>query len=758
MLHVTKPARLSDTDSQQQSTPVIDIFTGIYRVFRRQLPIIGVVFSCCIALGILTLVITKPKYTATGTMLLDTHKLQVLDQQASVFGQLEVDAATVQTQVEVLKSENISLAVIRKLKLAEDPEFVGEGPGPISKILALLFGSDDGKPAPSQLMIEKGILQTFEQARTVSRVGLTYVMEVSFTSLNPEKSAAIVNALVEAYIAEQLEARYQSARRAGLWLLARINELRANAAAAERAVADFKEKNNIVVVDTGGKLMNEQQLSELNTQLILARAATAEAKARLDRIRKIMSTQDVVDASVADALHSEVIIKLRGQYLDLAQREAILAQKYGANHLATVSLRNQMHELRRSITDETGKIAESYESDYEIAKKRTESLEKDLANVVTEAQVTGQAQVQLKELESNKESARAIYDSFLHRYMEAVQQQEAIPISETRLISPATPPLNKSSPKTLVTLFISVAAGGLLGFAIAYLREASDDVLRTSEQVENHLHVNCLAMVPALKAPSKDGKGDPIEASADAEANPTERAFLRHVVDAPFSRYAEAIRSIKIAADINGAIKSHKVLGITSTLPNEGKSTLAANLAQLVADAGASAVLVDADLRSPTLSRSFSPDAPGLIDAVLGTFSLDSLITTLPSSRLHFLPAGATAKLPHTNEILASAALKNLIDGLRAKYDYVIVDLSPVAPIVDVRATGHLIDCYIYVVEWGKTKIDIIERALADAPSIYDQMLGVVLNRVDMAVQGRYERYHGNYYYRKYYAKYGYVE
>ena len=259
----------------------------------------------------------------------------------------------------------------------------------------------------------------------------------------------------------------------------------------------------------------------------------------------------------------------------------------------------------------------AYKSDYEIARTREQSLKDSLANAVTVSQTSNQAQVQLRELTSNAETSRALYDHFLQRYMETVQQQDAIPISETRMISPAFPPPNKSSPKTTLTLALALAGGGLLSFAVAYLREASDGVFRTSDQIENTLHVNCLAMAPMLKtgAPAKDGGG-----SGDgAEAKP--RAFLRNVVDAPFSRYAEAVRSVKIAADLNGALKSHKVIGVTSTLPNEGKSTLSANLAHLIADAGGRVLLLDGDLRSPSLSRWLAPDAPGLIDVVIGNVS-----------------------------------------------------------------------------------------------------------------------------------------
>ncbi|WP_036257259.1 polysaccharide biosynthesis tyrosine autokinase [Methylocapsa aurea] len=802
MLQINKRPPLPGRDSQKPAAPLIDALNSSIKIVRRQLPIISVIMLCSIALAVLYLFNTPPLFTADGAMVIDTRKVQVLQQQ-SVLGDIQIDASTVQTQVEVLKSDNIGLAVIRKLHLSDDPEFVGPSKGLMSAIRGLLGGFSKPEPPPTEADRELAALGYFNSHRTVSRQGLTYVIEIGFTSLDPNKAAQIVNAIVSAYVDDQLDAKYQAARRAGVWLLERIKELRAQATATERAVVDFKEKNNIV--EAGGKLIGEQQLAEVNSQLILASAATAEAKARVERINAVM-TQDVADASVADALKSEVIIKLRGQYLDYAQREAIYAQRYGANHLATINLRTQMQELRRSINDQMRKIAESYKSDYEIARTRENALRKSLANVVTETQTSDQAQIQLRELKSNADSARTLYDNFLQRYMEAVQQQDSVPISETRMISPAVPPMIKSSPKTAMTLLMALAGGGLLSFGFAYLREASDGVLRTTDQVEDILHVNCLAMAPALKiaSPRPDGKGDevdgappprkrpggqdflgnlidaPLSRYSDAGRSKKDAAprsegrgggaaaallkpagsqdFLRYVVDAPFSRYAEAIRSVKIAADLSGVLKSHKVIGLTSTLPNEGKSTIAANLAHLIADAGGNVVLVDADLRSPTLSHWLAPDLPGLIDVVISNISLDAAITTIPSTRLDFLAAGATAKLPHTNEILASAAMKKVIDALRVKYDYIIVDLSPVAPIVDVRTTGHIIDTYVYVIEWGKTKIEVIERGLSEAQAVYDRLLGVVLNKVDTSAQSRYERYHGNHYYRKYYSKYGYLE
>jgi polysaccharide biosynthesis transport protein len=312
--------------------------------------------------------------------------------------------------------------------------------------------------------------------------------------------------------------------------------------------------------------------------------------------------------------------------------------------------------------------------------------------------------------------------------------------------------LKSSSPKKVIILTGAAVIGGLLSFGFAHLRESSSRVLRTTSQAEDILHVNCLAMVPRLKVTALST--DYVVSRADNMPALKSQRISRHVVDSPFSRYAEAIRAIKVAADLSGTLKSYKVIGLTSTLPNEGKSTIASNLGYLIADAGISVILVDADLRSPFLSQTLAPGSPGLMEVVIGNCSIDSAIIELPSSKLKFLGAGAASKLPHTNEILASASMKKLIESLRAKYDYVIVDLSPVAPIVDVRTTPHIIDTYVYVVEWGKTKVEVIERGFAVARGVYDQLLGIVLNKVDLEAQSRYENAYGNFYHYSHYSKY----
>jgi polysaccharide biosynthesis transport protein len=233
--------------------------------------------------------------------------------------------------------------------------------------------------------------------------------------------------------------------------------------------------------------------------------------------------------------------------------------------------------------------------------------------------------------------------------------------------------------------------------------------------------------------------------------------LLWQAVDFPLSPFAESIRSIKMAVHLAGPGKSTKfrkqnrILGITSSLPSEGKSTIAASLAQLMSQSGKRVILVDGDLRAPRLTRAMARDArAGLLEVTSGDASLDEVVWTDPSTNLSFLPAVSPLYLHNTAEILSAEETKVLFDRLRKAYDFVIVDLAPLVPNVDVRATRGLVDYYVFVVEWGRTKIEVVERALKDAPGIYDRLLGVVLNKVDSSGLRRHEGY-DSYIHYKYY-------
>jgi len=724
---------------------VLESFAGFV---RRQFPVILFVLLLTLAVVAVFLFATPPRYAAQAKLIIDSRKVQLFQQQ-SVLGEIPVESATVESQIEILKSENIALSVIKDLHLIEDPEFVESTGGVIGTIMGLIPNffapPNESKSEPELTRRALGVFQGQLAAR---RAGQTYVIDIGFVSLDPTRAAQVANAVADAYIVDQLEAKYETTRRAGAWLQDRLQELRGQASTAERAVVDYKTKNNIVDTGgTGGRLINEQQLADLNAALVQARAKTTEDKARLDRIDEIIREEGsgeklAIAPAVTDVLQNAVITPLRQRYLDYAAREADYSNRYGHNHLAVVNLRNQMREIRKAILDELKRIAETYKSDYEIAKAREDSLQRSLDQIVAESQTTNQAQIVLRQLESAAKSYRSLYDNFLQRYMESVQQQ-SFPITEARVITRASSPPSPSSPRTLHILAIASFGGAVLGLSIALFRDISDRVFRNGMQVETTLLTNCIAMVPKFDCTKSIVRG--------------RQNLPCATVDMPLSRFTEAIRAIKVAADLSAAGKASKVIGFTSSLPNEGKSTVAANVAQLIAHAGARTILVDGDLRNPWLSEVLARTAKiGSLDVISGKASLDQAVWNDPITNVAFLPAVSRSHLQYSNEILGSDEMKKLFDELRRRYEWVVVDFSPLAPVVDVRSTAHLVDSYVLVIEWGRTKIEAVEHALHSARGVYENLLGVVLNKVDVRQLRKYDR--GNFYHNKYYARYGYTE
>jgi succinoglycan biosynthesis transport protein ExoP len=785
MLQINKSRLVPEqAPSASEFVSPAEIYAAIIGFVRRQFSVIVFVALFTLALGAVYLFTAPPRYTGHAVLVIDTHQSQFFQAQ-SQFGNAPMDSAAVDTQIEIIKSQNIALSVIKDLHLNEDPEFISPRAGFFDTIIGsvtnfvtnaltgaitdlLTFGVPSGEKSTNGPLPESWLMQsavgTFQGHLAVKRVGVTYAIEIEFQSLSPDRAAQIANAVADAYVVDALEAKYQTTRRAAIWLQDRLKELREESANAERAVIDYKTKNNIV--DTGGRLMNEQQLAELNSALIQSRAQTAEAKARLDRVQQILVAGDIdptaaAAATVTDTLHSDVITKLREQYLEYDARVSDWTVKYGATHLAVVNLRNQMRGLRRSIFQELQRIAETYKSDYEIAKSREESVQKSLDQIIAESRTTNQAQITLHDLQSSAESYRSLYDNFLQHYMESVQQQ-SFPVSESRLITQATRPGGKSSPNSRLILTTATLAGLILGTGLGLLREISDRVFRTTAQVAERLQGDCISVVPLMKSGSKRSSSEqpttPREPSISRIIT-RDQSLLWAATDSPLSRFAESIRSIKVAADLANVIKANKVIGITSSLPNEGKSTVAMSLAELIASGGARSVLIDCDLRNPSLSRKLAPQAEaGLLEVISGKAALDDVLWSEPTTKLSFLPAVLPSRLAHSSEILASAGTRALFEALREAYDYIIVDLSPLAPVVDVRAMTHLIDSFAFVVEWGRTKIDVAEHALGGARGVYENLLGIILNKADMNVFGRYENYRGNYYYNRYYARYGYTD
>ena len=361
------------------------------------------------------------------------------------------------------------------------------------------------------------------------------------------------------------------------------------------------------------------------------------------------------------------------------------------------------------------------------------------------------ASVTLQELESSASTYNALYESFLKRYTSAVQQ-DSYPLVETRLISPASALSTKVKPKPLLVLGLSLMGGLALGIGAGLLRDLMDRAFRTRTQVQSLLQMPCIAVVPLVKKSQLRRKKLFAETSGERTVAHDSSVFWR-VVDSPSAIFAESIRSIKLAIHHRGN-GSNRVIGFTSALPNEGKSTIAAAVAQLTAKVGGRVIIVDCDLRIPSLSRMWAPGATlGIADVISGARSLEETVWKDPVTNLFFLPAVQTAPLV-ASEVLGSESIKRLIDRLRESFDFIIVDLPPLVPIVDARAAAHLVDCMILVIEWGRTGIDVVRHALDTAPDLHQTIIGAALNKTKMDRLFKYDVQHKSVYKDKYYLKY----
>jgi len=778
MLHNQRMSPLLNSSQQEQglenSGPgPVDMALGFLR--RHYLVIIATA-ALALAGSFVFLKVVPPTFTAQAKVLLGSSKAPVV--QAQPQPMLDETPVDIESQIEILKSKTIATSVINQLNLADDPDFNGQG-NPLNAIVKTVRARLGIAPQGAKIDTMDEMIDEFQKRLSAVRIGMSSVVEVGFNSSNAQRAAQIANVIARTYIDDQMKTKVDAHLAATAWLHDRLLELNNDALNAERSVNDLKTKSNIVSAD--GKLMDEQQVSALNNKLVAARTHTSDAMTRLSRFETILASNNIDAASLGslDAVpggstgtaenstaatpqnNNQIINSLRQQYLDYARRDYEFTAKLGSDHLAVANIRATMKSIRQTILDEVRRLADIARSDLVEAKQQQKDIEKQLAQAIAQSRTTNSAEISIRELDTSAKGYRSLYESFLQRYMDSVQQS-SFPATEARVISPATAPQKKSKPNSKLIMAFGLFGGIALGAGLGLAREMKDRGFRTTTQIEQKLHLPCLSVVPLLKQRKVRKLTRALALSGgQAGKEPGQRKLSRGsgtcwaASAMPSSRFAESIRSIRFAIDLDPTKAPSKVVGLTSTLPNEGKSTIAASLAQLLANSGKRVIVVDCDLRNPSLSTNMTPDvSAGITDVLSGARSFEDTVWTDAETGLDFLP-GKRSVLSNTSDILCTNETKKLFDKLRAIYDYVIVDLPPLAPIVDVRATTALIDSFVLVVEWGRTTSDVVEHALNTAPNVYDALLGVVLNKADMKVMKRYANYIGDYYNDEHYLRYG---
>jgi len=647
-----------------------------------------------------------------------------------------LDPAIVESQAEVLRSDDVALAVVRKLKLADAMP-------PVASVWTKLLiwinpARSSENPQPSTPSIDPVLKKELEAARSVNRdlrvtrVARTNLLQVVYSAPDPVRAAEVVNAYASSYVDLELNRRTEFMQRAQAWLQSRSEELRRLSGEADSIAQKFRSDHNLL--STRGVLITDQQLSELATQLVSDGAATAQAGARYQRIKEIIDKHQT-NSAVTEALTNPLINELRTKYLEASKRRFDLQRKLGSSHTAVVTLEHSMDELDAQLFREFGRIAESYKNEYEIAAARERTLYDLLAKQQITAIAANDALVQLRQLEQSAENYRTLSQNYTQLYEEA-GQQKGIPLTSGHVVSEAHPPLVPSQPRKMLVLAVCAGLGLMAGIGTTLAREALDPTFRTSAQVRAELGLELIGMLPALPA-----------MGAGAPAN-----LMRYSLDNPLSGFAETLRAVKVAADLRLKECDRKIIGVVSLLPNEGKTFVAKNLASLLARQGARALLIDADLRLRGLTRSL-PFIDETLNAAKVTPPMPHVgvqrLLRESDSGLEILPCDHADNDPRVAEGISPAMLRQYLQG--GSYEYVIVDLPPLGPVATARSIAPIVDVFLLVVKWGATPRGAVRAALEKDQYIKEKLLGVILNNGAMERVKLYEHsdfdeyYRGNY-------------
>lgn len=705
------------------SIGVTDVLESLRRGWR--FPLYGLLIG--LALATIAFVYIPTPYKSSARILVDRSVNRYL-QTTKIADQPTFDEGEIGSQVYVLSSDSVIVPVVRALGLAHDKEFVGlprmggarisDYLGDLMRFVLKSFGANSGEAADPEAALERAAAEAVVKRLTVTREDVANVINVAFESGDKFKAARIANAIADTYITTSLDAKLQSTRIASHWLQERLVELKKQVADADKALEEFRTANNLKA-GAGGP--NAELRASLNTQLTAAQVATAEAKSRLERIQK-GSLDEVTSLVEADALNNSArsgvisfalnnsdLVKLRSQYRDAAAKLAEVTARVGNKHEIAVKLRRQADDLKSAIQAEERRIADAYVNEYQVAAARETELAASAAKLFGGSDATNE----LRELESTAETLRNLYNNTLQKFKETnTIETGSILVQSARVISRAAPPLAKNSKKALAVMGGSLFLCLFLGLGAAVGREWIADVLRSPRAVEQVTGKKCVVL------PMIEAKSGPIE---------------EYALDAPYSRFTEALRGVKALIDANRIVHGAKVIGVISSIPKEGKTTVGANLASLmVAATGARTLLIDSDFHVRKLSAVMAPDArEGLLEAMQNPARLSWLVSRRQRSGVHVLPCVSPARIPNSAELLGAPEMAQLLAAARKSYDCIIIEIAPVMSVVDVKMIERLVDQFVFVVEWGATKRHIILDALSDAEIIRDRIAGVVLNKAD---------------------------
>ena len=695
----------------------------------RQWLFIATVFGVVAVIGVVSLVRETPRYTATAQILLEPQKEKATAD--AIFSDLVLNPNTVESQMQIIRSTVLLRRVAEKENLAADPE-LGAASSPAAPLRAA-----DSDRIPPQVM---AAIQGLKGALVVTQ-DKGFIINVSLTSADPRRAGRLANAIADAYIVDKLDARYEAATRASRWFSDRLAEMRRQVAESEDAVRKYRAEHNLLE-GTSKVTLTEQQLGDLNGRLVAARAEMSEKRARVDLLKSITDKGGSVQSLLPELINSPVVAGLRTQITSAAQREADLVARYGNGHPLVVNVRSERRDLERNLANEIKKLSANVENEYELAKARAESLESSLREVTGQVDYSNSAVVTLRELENTAAINQTVFEDFLKR-SKITQEQSTFETREARVITPALQPTEPSSPKKIRYMTIVVMIGLLLGVGGAVAKELLNAGFTTPKQIEDYLEMPLLSSVARMDA-------------RDLMVGNRQIPIPQYPILKPLGRFSESIRAIRSGVQMSDVDHPPKVIQLTSTIPGEGKTTIALSIAASAAASGLRTLFIDADLRRPSATGIVGlKNDQGLVDMLLGQADAQTAIQYNDDLKFWILGAGTKTQSP--TDLLSSDRMKSLMENFKQSFDFVVVDSPPMGPVIDPIVISGMVDKIVFVVRWAVTAREMVRHSIQRLASDR-KVAGVVFNHVNDKQAQRYGKYAYSYYYSASYYKNYYSE
>lgn len=701
-------------------------------MLRRKWIVITFLIAVVTTVTIFTF-LAKPQYKATGTLKIDKENPNILAFK-DVVALERTEEDYYQTQYKILKSRNLAKRVIRSLRLDTNPEFVPnpgkkENTGDANANLILELNKpleDDG--------IRTGIVDAFLSRVEVSPVQKSRLVNVSFTSFNPELSAKVVNAIAESFIMFNLESKFEATSQAREWLQKQLEVMKAKVEQAEEKLNEYAAKNEIIFLNEGQGEKGQSTDSDNIITKKLSELSAALTEATSERISKEAIYREVISGdseSSSVVINNPLITSLNKDYATLESEYNPQLKIYKPDYPKMVRLREQINQIKKNIDQETKKVVTSIKKDYEAAVKRESYLKSAFEAQKREALNLNQRSIQYLILKREADTNKELYNGLLQRLKET-GVSASLTASNIQLLDRAEVPKSPFKPRKRLNIVLSIIVGLLGGIGLAFFTEYLDNTIKTPEDIDKRIFLPSLGFVPHY--------------SNNKDSLPVE--YIAH--GANRSPIAEAYNSIRTFLLLSTGGKPPRVMAVTSPARDEGKTTTAINTGISFTKSDAKVVVIDADMRKPRLHRLFNLDnSTGLSTYLSGNMEFsENLIRTTEIPLLNIITSGPAS--PNPAELLSSSRFSELIQNLCQNYDFILIDTPPVLGISDSLIVSQHTDGVIMVIRSGDTPKEAALEARRMLEGVNAKILGVVLNSINQGIM-RYSYYYN--YYRYYYGE-----